>query len=245
MTAIVGIKASDGIVIGTDSSATFGDGRLRTMEQSCKKLFIIHNKVILTGTGQIGLGQRFNAQLENAFRDKEVLRKSAIEIGKHICQLGINDFASTKAAQGQFGALVAFPAEDGKELTLCEFALQDFQPELKTKDICYCSMGSSQPITDPFLAFIRDVFWGDKVPNLQDATFAVHWTLQHAIQTNPGGVNGPANIVVMERQNGKPTARLLSQSDLDQHSQNLEAAKEYFRKYPSHLTKAVEDVPKV
>jgi len=55
--------------------------------------------------------------------------------------------------------LVAFPINT--DFFLCEFQLSDFQPEFKDKNLWYVSMGSSQPITDTFLAFIRDVFWKD------------------------------------------------------------------------------------
>ena len=48
-------------------------------------------------------------------------------------------------------------------------------------------MGSGQPITDPFLALMRSIFWGDGLPTVQDGTFAVTWALEHAIEVNPGG----------------------------------------------------------
>lgn len=59
MTAIVGILCKDGIVIGTDSSATFSASTTSTIEQPVKKISIIENRVIVAGSGQIGLDQRF------------------------------------------------------------------------------------------------------------------------------------------------------------------------------------------
>ena len=39
-------------------------------------------------------------------------------------------------------------------------------------------------ITDPFLALMRNVYWKDDLPTLNEGAFAVTWTLEHAIETN-------------------------------------------------------------
>ena len=158
MTAIVGMLCSDGVVIGADSSSTFSTGRERTIEQPSEKLSIIEGRIIVAGTGQVGLGQRFVEVVVDVWNN-ENFQGTPLQIAKVLCANGIRDFASTGASI-EYGALVAYPAE-GKPC-LCEFAITDFQPEMKTADrIWYCSMGSGQNITDPFLAFMRNVFWTD------------------------------------------------------------------------------------
>lgn len=57
MTILVGLLCKEGIVIGADSSATFGSAQFRTIEQPTDKIEIIDNQIIVAGTGQIGLGQ--------------------------------------------------------------------------------------------------------------------------------------------------------------------------------------------
>ena len=54
MTILVGLLCKDGIVIGSDSSATFGTMQNRTIEQPTDKIEIIDGKVIIAGTGQVG-----------------------------------------------------------------------------------------------------------------------------------------------------------------------------------------------
>lgn len=73
MTILVGIKCKDGVLIGSDSSATFAAGQIRTIEQTTKKIEIVDGKIIVAGTGQIGLGQRFCHQVEQAGK-AELLR---------------------------------------------------------------------------------------------------------------------------------------------------------------------------
>ena len=66
MTLIVGFKCSDGIVMGADGAATFGNLGQGIIRQPIKKLEIIGNYTILGISGKVGLGQMFKAELENS-----------------------------------------------------------------------------------------------------------------------------------------------------------------------------------
>jgi len=231
MTAVVGVLCRDGLVIGTDSSTTTGSGiGPPIMEQPTEKLKIVSDTIIVAGTGQVGLGQRFGYIVEKAHAEKVFLGTNHFtSVGTELCRRTLTDFGSTGVRPAQYGALVGFALGDKPHL--CEFPVSDFQPEFKTETMWYCSMGSGQPITDPFLALMREVFWGSTVPTVQDATFAVTWTLEHAVKTNPGGINGPVRIAVLEKHQGKFRARILEESDLEEHQQNIEQAKERLRTF--------------
>ena len=86
MTAIVGIRCKDGVVIGADSSATFGDGvGNRFIEQSTRrKIEIIGESVIVAGTGAVGHMQRFSAVIQKLWDTKSISGKSEIEIGRRM-----------------------------------------------------------------------------------------------------------------------------------------------------------------
>src|SRR3989338_6678558 len=246
MTAVVGVLCKDGVVIGTDSSATFVHGhQFRTIEQPTDKLHVIKEHVIVAGTGQVGIDQRFRAITEKGWEDK-IFQKSPIEVAKHLSRTGIEDLSHTYLKPGQYGALVAFPF--GHKHQLCEFQIADFQPELKTERLWYCSMASAQPITDPFLGLIREVFWKEGPPPVSEGIFAVTWALEHAINVNPGGVNDPIRIAILERvDGGQLKARMLTESELGQHRQNVEAAKEHLREFSKrHQPGAIEnlEIPK-
>lgn len=247
MTILVGIKCKDGVLIGSDSSATFAAGQIRTIEQTTKKIEIVDGKIIVAGTGQIGLGQRFYNQVEQGWKTGAFKAKKAIPMATKMCELARADFTSTQAPMGQYGALVAFPADH--QLHLCEFATSDFQPELKTENIWYVSMGSGQIIADPFLGLMRNVFWSDGMPTLQDGIFIATWTLQHAIEVNAGGVNGPIQLAVLKNENGNPSARMLSQDEMIEHQQNVEGAmahlRQYMEKVAGRSSEAIPDVPKL
>ena len=161
MTVVVGIRCTDGVVIGTDSAMTFGpSAQQMTIEQPYhSKIDVIDSRIIVAGTGQIGLGQRFAYEVEKLWRGKSLSGKNVAEVGNLIAKNTINNFSSTNAKTGQYGALAAVPCR--KKAELIEFDLAGFQPEFKTDDNWYASMGSGQMVADPLLGFVRRVFWGD------------------------------------------------------------------------------------
>ena len=230
MTAIVGVYCNNGAVIGMDSSTTFSHGQFSTIEQQTEKLVVIDGKIIVAGTGSVGAGQRFNQIVEETWRKKLLSGKTFIDAGKILSKAAIEDFQSTYLKHGSYGSLVAFPL--GQDYHLCEFDISTFQPEFKNNNIRFCSMGSTQPITDPFLAFIREIFWTDGLPSINDAIFAVTWTLDHAISVNPGGVNGPVRIAVLEKNTKKEfSARILTDAELGEHRENIEELKQKMREF--------------
>ena len=154
MTLIVGILCSDGVVIGTDSAATFGPNeRTPTISQFLQdKISIIDDRVIVAGTGAIGLGQRFTAITKQCWEDKALRNMTAIKIGERLSHETIKNFDQTginplrPPSHGgnpeNYGALVAIPCK--QKPTLIEFPVNGFQPEVKTDILWYASMGSGQ-----------------------------------------------------------------------------------------------------
>ncbi|MBH1430371.1 hypothetical protein I5U42_03525 [Stenotrophomonas maltophilia] len=245
MTALVGIYCKDGIVIGADSAATSATaGGQRTIEQPVMKIDIVDDRIIIAGTGQIGMGQRFCNQVRALWANKKIPCHDEFAFSKALTVAAVSDFAETKCNTGQYGALVAFPCKTGRHLV--EYAVADFQPELKNKNLWYVSMGSGQSIIDPFLGLFREVFWGDDPPTVQDAIFATTWMLDHAVKVNPGGVNAPIRIAVLEQVKGDWKARLLSNEELHEHEAGVIAAKDALRNFRERLVKdegAVEIPP--
>ncbi|HCJ1109590.1 TPA: hypothetical protein NQN63_000189 [Legionella pneumophila] len=233
MTVLVGINCKDGVVIGADSSATSAMGQYPLIEMQTKKIDIINDKIIVAGTGQVGLGQRFKSIVKNAW-DQGVFKHDHVEVGRQLSQKALTDFGSTQAVKGSFGALVAFCCK--KQVHLCEFPSNDFQPEFKeTSRLWYVAMGSGQALAEPFLAFIRDVFWEKEIPSIQDGIFAAYWTLSHTIQLNAGGINGPINIATLRCINNDFQAKIFEEEELAEHKENISAIKSRLREYRQEI----------
>lgn len=264
MTVLVGIVCEDGVVLGADSAETLvAGGSFPTVESpTARKIRVIGSAVLTAVTGSVGLGQRFNELMndlhaqghlplkdmrgEPPHRDFPVMAQAI-----HISNATLKNFDRTlSVAQQQpdrgwgFGALVAMPILDGPELL--EFDPVQFHPERKgdpdehrrDRTSRYVSMGSGQVIADPFLAFIRRVFWMADKPKLSDAKLAVAWTLHQVIQLNTGGVGGDPQIASLEKVDGFWIARELSVGEFAEQVTELESHVGKYRE--SYLAKFTE-----
>ena len=236
MTVVVGIRCTDGVVIGTDSAMILGPSAQQlTIEQPYRsKIDVIDSHIIVAGTGQIGLGQRFAHEVEQLWKEKSFAGKSLVEIGALIAKNTLGNFISTHVPSGQYGALVAVPC--GKRAELIEFDAATFQPEFKTVDNWYASMGSGQMVADPLLGFVRQVFWGDSPPKRQDGVFAATMVLKLACDMAPLGVAPPIQMAIFApNHKGQLAASHLSEDELHEHEGNVKEALEYFSKYPDQI----------
>lgn len=238
MTLILGIKCRDGIVAGADGAATFATMEQMTIRQPVKKLNIIDGQMIVGISGPVGLGQRLAWKGEKLWRAGQITQKSPTEamvafrvafwaqIAMELQVAGVANqtIGSIARRSALTTTVIALPL--GLTCRLFQFDQQG-APEEVTDDAPFVSIGSGQPLADPFLAFLRRVFWPSSLPSLADGVFAAYWALDHAIKTSPGGVAEPKQIVVMEQRSGGGwAARELSEEELQEPSEAVQAAEQ-------------------
>ena len=252
MTVLVGIRCTDGVVIGADSAMTFGISvQQPTIEQPHpNKISIINDKIILAGTGYIGHDQRFMHEVGKLSNTKnDGLRGCpVVEVGRKLAEVALRNFTSTGSKSGQYGALVALPVDgkSGTKAELIEFPVIDFQPEVKTSDVWYASMGAAQGIADPLLGFARTAFWNDGAPDLQEGIFTATFVLGLACDMAPYGVERPLQMAILRKGKegrGGWRASRLTQDELAEHEESVKGAIRRLGKY--RLKLAGEDQPDV
>lgn len=235
MTLIIGIKCKDGIVMGAGGAATLGVMCQRTILQPMKKLSTIDNKIIFGSSGYVGLSQRFKGEIENLWQERKLSDKkpyeAMVKIKEVIWQHAQMELNTANIARQTLGnstissaiclTMIALPIS--RSPCLFQFD-QQCSPEEATNDLPFISIGSGQPVADPFLAFLRRVFWKDQAPSIADGIFATLWTLRHTIEINPGGVAEPVQIVVLENKNGDFQTRELLNTELEEHYEAIAAA---------------------
>ncbi len=236
MTVLVGVRCSNGVVVGADGSTTFTAGQQKTIEQPTKKkIVIIRDHVIVACSGYVGHAQRFSHLVERLWDDDSFKNKGSIDIGKMLSREGIQEFQQTYVKDLNLSVLVACSAK--QEPLLCELpGTNILQPEIKDPDdIWYVSVGSGQPIVDPFLGFLRSIFWEKNPPNLRGGIFMTLWALRHACEVNPGGINEPISIAVLERKKENFKARLLSEEELKEHRDMVKSATDHMASFQEIL----------
>ena len=97
MTILVGVRCTNGAVIGADSMATSSIGQQRLIQiLSDDKINIIDNKIIIACSGAVGLSQRFRAVVKAAWDPpKKLFQKSCYECIREITRAALQDFEHT------------------------------------------------------------------------------------------------------------------------------------------------------
>jgi 20S proteasome alpha/beta subunit len=234
MTLIIGIISEEGVVVASDGAATFGSMGNTTITQRTKKLQIIDDKIIVGVSGPVGLGQRMTDEIDkmwdvNALSGKDPIESMVLisnNLRKHIIpeiqvaretQPAIGNMALQSALSS---TLVALPIQHN--ISLFQFDHQG-APEAATSTLPFVSIGSGQASADPFLGFIRRVFWKDGAcPSLNDAVFAAIWTLKQCIDTSTGGVSYPIQVATLTKNSRGETATFYEDADLDEHKQAID-----------------------
>lgn len=247
MTILVGVKCTDGVVIGADSIATSSTGSQRVMQvPSNDKIKIFENHVICATTGSVGLAQRLHLHVLQATKGNVFANLAVGEAAGNVSTRFLTDCDKTRIFRSPpgglgFGALVAAPIKD--EAHLIEYDSIQFQPEFKEGNLFYVSMGSGQALADPFLAFVARVLWKNEQPTVDQAKFGVYWALAHTIQHAPGGVGEPIHLAELRKHEGKWVAREIEDTqEAGQYVTHLEAHIADFALKPLAQAK-VEAVP--
>lgn len=251
MTLIVGILCDDGVVVAADGAATYGVMGQNTIRQPVKKLEILSNSVIVGVSGPVGTSQRYQGEIRRMWETKVFRNDQADQamqrISNALAPITKAELAMAQAAAPVLGNLavtsamahmvVAIPIQ--KESCLIQYN-QQVSPELASRSLPFVAIGGGQLTADPFLAFIRRLFWPTKLPTLAEGIFAALWTLRHAIQTSPGGVADPIQVAVLEGMK----ARELDGAELAEHERAIaDAEMRCANALTSATTGAAPDAP--
>jgi hypothetical protein len=106
----------------------------------------------------------------------------------------------------------------------------------------FIGLGSGKNSADPFLGFLRKVYWPEKLPSLRDGELAAYWTVQHAIDMRVFGVGFAVDVFVVETVNAKARARKLNQAELVEHQSFIAAAEDALRGVRTGMIAPAADV---
>lgn len=240
MTLIIGVKCQDGIVIGADSITTFGTEI--ELEVNNKTDFLSGDSLIAFA-GAVGLSQLVKERLRESWdivREQENIADARAEIHRvmwsevrpaleHAADAGKilgQDLFSTATCS----SLLAFPIRDEHVLLSCN---QIVQSEEITSEAPFVSIGSGSFQADPFLAFLKRIFWKDSAPeNTSAGVLSILWTLDHVSRVNAGlGVGGRPNVFVLSKGQDAWKAERLDEYYLREQLLALEAVEDRLRSF--------------
>lgn len=254
MTLIVGIQCSDGVVLASDSAATFGDGRASTIgQQEVKKVRVLSNSVLYSSTGAVGMSQLIAADFEagwaqNRYKNLSTPEEMMNAVGLRISEIVMPYLKSAalthpfvqNAGTSLCKTMFAIPVKQKPHLFQFDF---NGSPEMSSNELPFVALGSGQPIADPFLALLKRLLWNRTAPTLPEGKLVAAWTIQHCAQTNPGGVGGEVQLATLTK-DGKPhPAHLLDPHAVVEHLQQISAAEDALVREVKNLGSAPPEKP--
>jgi 20S proteasome alpha/beta subunit len=244
MTVVVAFLCSDGVVVAADSMLTPLFGGMAVGHHKALKVHVLPGPQLFAFAGDQGQAARFMIMAE-AHHEAIGGRQHALDHPLVLTSALVTQFQATGVANTiAVNTVLAF--EHGGSHHCCAFE-GAMQPRLLDHLHFYVALGSGKLSADPFLRFLADIFCGAGQPNVRDAIFLATWTIQHVIDTNPGGVSGPIKIATLEAAGGGYQARALPDNEIAEHLQATESAASALRTWRDSLQSgaAAEGTPEM
>lgn len=236
MTLIVGIVCKDGVVVASDSAATFGTEGVPTIgQQHVTKIHRLSDSVLFSCTGAVGMGQLIGNRIKrdweaNVYQGIKTPEEVMNAIGTSIAGL-VGPYLQTAnfvrplvgdASPSLCKTLAVLPVRRVPCLFTFDY---NGAPEQMTPELPFVAMGAGQPIADPFLALLKRLLWQGKQPTLSEGRLAAVWTIDHVRLTHPGGVGGSIQLATLSAMEGKqPTVTVLGEDSIQEHLQQVSVA---------------------
>lgn len=244
MTVVVVFHCADGTVIAADSMITPSMGGISVGHHHGRKIEVLPGPQLFAFAGDQGQASRFKIMAQHLHVQIAGLAH-ALDYGLGMSGGIIQQFANTGIVGNAIGTNTILAFCHGGSHHCCMFEGQ-LQPRLLDEHHFYAALGSGKLSADPFLRFLVDVFCQNGRPTLREAVFLATWTVQHVIETNPGGVAGPIRVATFTSDgNGAFAAVELPDSEIDEHLQAIESAGTALRKWRDEIQSgsAAEDAP--
>jgi hypothetical protein len=255
MTLIVGIRCSDGVILGSDSAVTFtdpsGSPTTRTLIEG--KIKIVTPQLMMAGTGIVAMSQAVEHRVgELARGGRELRRSDARKFGNLLSQKVIDLFKGTGALEfnPSYGLLVAASCKDGPTL-LSAVSNEAYQTTVVDDELPYSALGSGQPVAEALLGHWSSLMWPSGMPDLKMARLAMALTLKEGCRLSAYGVSEPIHIAELSsaEESSKSdisdwVAKRLTNEDMQEVLGEAESALEHFKSYFANPALTLQSPPK-
>lgn len=244
MTLIVGIKCHDGIVVGADSITTLGSA----IEQEVhNKLQLFEPHGIFASAGAVGLNQLIEERIRSHW--ESICKIDSMADARHeISTIMWSEVRLALERVEKAERTLGRGLSEGIRCNLMIALLHKNEPRLFIYDECanshevtlespFFSIGSGSFQADPFLAFVKRIFWDDAAPKTVAAgIFCILWTLDHVSRVNAGlGVGGRPNVAVLKQRDQKWSAERLNDDLLFEQMQAIPVVEDKLRSFRDRL----------
>lgn len=221
--------------MGADGRATLGDPLGHIAHIPTRKIEKIGDDVLVATAGSVGLRQRFG-RIVGTLRLGGAFDAHCIDCSLKITTQVVKSFQESHLERGSgydIAALVAAPFDGVPELV--EFEDGSVQPERKTPQIHFVSIGAGQRLADPFLGFVSRVLWEEKEPTVYLAKIGILWALHHTSLLSPLAIGPPLRLGILSKSGDKWCAEVLDEEEFGEQLGHIKALERGMPDYVSRV----------
>ncbi|MDX1486153.1 MAG: hypothetical protein R3229_16900 [Alphaproteobacteria bacterium] len=246
MTVVVGILCENGVAIAADRQTTntvflpvLSPKPIQTSTGVTTKVSRIGNGTLFGISGSLAVGQEYEQLIikcENNF-SKNNYDRAVKNLKNDVVSNVKSRFETAKVMKEAVGEIQAYC----QSVCECVFAT-NFKDGHKLVQIVNDGVfdvaddsnpvrviGSGQLHADPFAAFLKNTFWPNKLPTLEEGILAAVWAVDYAIEVGAQDVGQGIDAFAVNVDGRKSTTRQLNDSDLQGHKDFIGEAREQLR----------------
>lgn len=201
MTTIIGMICGNGVVLGADSASTLlprSEVEEHTYEITKQKIWISEPgiwRVMSATAGQAASGDWMKLAVEEYFRGIPEYSLGIIQHVKGVREHMLNELKNLgHAPRSSDSILLVFAGPGTSPNQILKFSSSNSKPEYFDYRKPFVAVGSGRRTAEPFLEFLRDVFWKEEPPTVAEGLVYVGWALMHTVSTQGSASGLPINL---------------------------------------------------
>ena len=239
MTLLVGIVCPGGAVIAADKQASHGAMGAITVTQATTKITQVDDGILYASSGPVGLGQQIchiiasdakeihNRNYHSYVTLAQKKIRELLDPAWTTARIAAQAIGNAALADAVCGSLLAARFKDG--IKLIEISPQGGW-EFLTDNLPFVCIGSGKQNADPFVRYLRSIFFDQQPPNLNEAVLAAYWTVRASIDAGSPGVGIGIDVFVLDNSDPKSAvARKLEAADLAEAQGFMQEAEDSWR----------------
>ena len=228
MTAVLGVKCSDGVIIGADRQLEQSLPEFGQIQHTGDKIAIFENdNMIIVGAGEQHLIQRF-VETTRSILDKSGYQfEDAISFIQEVYRQIKTVFRDTerdKNGELKLKTLIAFAFNDGHHLYYFDKKLEY---HFITSPPLYKALGNGTAHLTAFMKQMNIILErGEETElNLHEGKFHLFWAFNNTLSIAPGSFS-QIDVVTLERKDGQWVVSKLSLNELKENLEYIQEAKD-------------------
>jgi len=246
MTVIVGILCDGGVALAADRQSTHSafvplarPSLVQVSTSPVTKVIAIGSDLLLGTSGSPAIGNQYEALIKGhcanfpkrpyEFATRKLRDQIKEDITKNCApakQLAEVIGSATAYSQCTCECLMAANFKDGIRLIqIQQLGAFDISSQVSPLRV----IGSGQFQADPFVRFLKNTFWPNRLPTVDEGVLAATWAVEYAIENGAPGVGFGTNAYSLKKAGGKVRAEEVGEDQLKGHRDFIRAARERLR----------------